>query len=107
MVYADDIETTNLSQWLIQRLNIDLKDGHVEILDLDLSEDGVLGWCMDFLDNEYEIQIHNKMLPRQRLETICHEFVHVMQYSNGRDADEDEAHEIEAMLADEYQTTFA
>lgn len=75
----------------------------------DLTEDGVAGWCHDdFItiegeEIEYEIDIDMNLDPDEMLVTLCHEMVHVKQYTEGRLSDEDEAYKLENVLAGKYK----
>ena len=78
----------------------------------DLSEDGVKGWCHDddvgLLDEDeivYEIDIERTLTKEEMLLTLCHEMVHVKQYSNGQLANEDEEDKLEKVLAEKYKNS--
>ena len=46
----------------------------------DLSEEGVDGWCMREDDNEFLIQIEEKLEGAEHTKTVLHELYHVFQH---------------------------
>lgn len=102
------IDIDDVVGFCFDKLNI-RKDVIVHVhLDNLLEEDGVKGWCHDdeviFEDDkiEYEIELEESLDDNEMFITLCHEMVHVKQYSEGRDADEDEAYELENILFEKY-----
>ena len=81
----------------------------VEVYLKDLTKDNVHGWCVDssefpgFGDNEYEIEIEETLDDDDMLVTLCHEMVHIRQYSEGNPSNEREAEELETVLAEKYK----
>jgi hypothetical protein len=67
-----------------------------------LKQDGAWGWTYDMDDKEIEVEIEQSLSLRDKMITLCHEMVHVKQYSEGRDADEDEAYGLEEVLYNEF-----
>ena len=82
----------------------------VEVYLKDLTKDNVHGWCVDssefpgFGDNEYEIEIEETLNDDDMLVTLCHEMVHIKQYSEGTPSNEREAEELETVLAEKYKS---
>ena len=82
----------------------------VEVYLKDLTKDNVHGWCVDssefpgFGDNEYEIEIEETLNDDDMLVTLCHEMVHIRQYSEGDPSNEREAEELETVLAEKYKS---
>jgi len=82
----------------------------VEVYLKDLTKDNVHGWCVDssefpgFGDNEYEIEIEETLNDDDMLVTLCHEMVHIKQYSEGNPSNEREAEELETVLAEKYKS---
>ena len=82
----------------------------VEVYLKDLTKDNVHGWCVDssefpgFGDNEYEIEIEETLDDDDMLVTLCHEMVHIRQYSEGNPSNEREAEELETVLAEKYKS---
>jgi hypothetical protein len=82
----------------------------VEVYLKDLTKDNVHGWCVDssefpgFGDNEYEIEIEETLNDDDMLVTLCHEMVHIRQYSEGNPSNEREAEELETVLAEKYKS---
>ena len=77
-----------------------------------LIEDNIHGWCTnssdmgDFNKNEYDIELDKTLDDDEMLVTLCHEMVHVRQYSQGGNANEREAEELETVLAKKYKEVF-
>jgi hypothetical protein len=82
----------------------------VEVYLKDLTKDNVHGWCVDssefpgFGDNEYEIEIEETLNDDDMLVTLCHEMVHIRQYSEGNPSNDREAEELETVLAEKYKS---
>ena len=76
----------------------------------DLTEDNAHGWCIDssdfpgFDENSYEIEIEETLNDDDMLVTLCHEMVHIRQYSEGDPSNEREAEELETVLAEKYKS---
>ena len=76
----------------------------------DLTKDNVHGWCTDssgmgdFNEYEYDIEIEKTLNDEEMLVTLCHEMVHVRQYSQGDAVNEREAEELETVLAEKYKS---
>ena len=48
----------------------------------DISEDNVKGWTVDSAeDDEYDIEIDTGLSFKETILTLCHEMVHVLQFS--------------------------
>jgi hypothetical protein len=84
----------------------------VEVSLEDLTEDNAHGWCIkptdfhNFKLNAYDIELEETLNDEEMLVTLCHEMVHVRQYSEGDKSDEREAEELESVLADKYKKSF-
>jgi len=70
---------------------------------LDLSDEGVTGWCMKLGHNEYVIQIHNQLDGDEYTSTILHELYHVYQHLNNLPQCEMCAYQAERQLLDRYR----
>lgn len=104
------INIDNVVEFCKEELNIrDEVNVHVYLDDL-LEEEGVKGWCHDdhlFSEEdelEYEIEIEESLDNDEMLVTLCHEMVHVKQYSDGYDANETEAYDLENELSEKYRS---
>jgi len=62
----------------LSNFGIDLTVEH-----LDLSDEGVTGWCMKIGPCEYVIQIHQDLIGDEYTKTLLHEMYHVYQHLNG------------------------
>lgn len=105
------IDISNVVEFCRKELNIGEENNILVFLE-DLTEDGVKGWCSDDLvevdgEIEYEIDIEETLSDEEMLVTLCHEMVHVKQYSEGRIADEDEAYDLENVLVEKYRSLLA
>jgi hypothetical protein len=49
---------------------------------MDLSDEGVCGWCMRDDDNEFMLQIDHNLSGEEHDRTVLHEMYHVFQYMN-------------------------
>ena len=97
------IATESVIEWfLCKYLSDHVLDLTVEHIDLD--EEGVDGWCISTNENEFHIQIHNKLKMEEYIMTLIHELYHVQQHLEGRDRDEFEAQIMEIKLFNEYLT---
>ena len=78
----------------------------VEVYLEDLTEDHAHGWCHNDFENDdiYELEIEKTLDDDEMLVALCHEMVHVRQYSEGYDANETEAYELENELAEKYRS---
>lgn len=75
----------------------------VEVRLKDLTEDNVHSWCYESDSKSYNIAIEKTLTEDEMLVTLCHEMVHVRQYSEGDRANEREADELEVVLAEKYK----
>ena len=66
----------------------------------DLSEEGVVGWCMKIGNNEFFIQVHNKLEGDEYTSTILHELYHVYQHLTNQPQCEICAYQAEKELLD-------
>ena len=79
----------------------------------DLTEDNAHGWCVKssdkfgFNSNEYDIELEETLNDDEMLVTLCHEMVHVRQYSQGERSNEREAISLENELAEKYKKFIA
>jgi|JMBY01.1.fsa_nt_gi hypothetical protein len=92
MIYAPP-ELTELAEFCYKELNLGKKVGvdiHYEKLDVD-------GWCVDG-DELYDIEINESLSLTDKMITLCHEMVHVRQYSTGQKVSEEEAYDLEGKL---------
>ena len=55
---------------------------HVCVVYMDLSDEGVCGWCMRDDDNEFMLQIDHNLSGEEHDRTVLHEMYHVFQYMN-------------------------
>jgi len=78
----------------------------------DLTEDNAHGWCTNSSDkpgfnpNEYEIELEETLTDEEMLITLCHEMVHIRQYSEGNPSNELEAEKLESVLAEKFKKCF-
>lgn len=73
-------------------------------VDIHKLTDGIGGWCNNSIDdNIYEIEIEESLNIDKKMLTLCHEMIHVKQYSEGEKVDEDEAYEMESVLYNKYK----
>ncbi len=72
---------------------------------LDLSDEGVTGWCMKIGVNEYVIQVHNQLEGEEYTSTILHELYHVYQHLKKQPQCEICAYKAEQMLLDRITNT--
>ena len=70
---------------------------------LNLSDEGVTGWCMKLGPSEFIIQIHNGLTGDEYTSTILHELYHVYQHLNNLPQCEMCAYLAEKQLLDKYQ----
>ena len=52
----------------------------ITVVYMDLSDEGVDGWCMREDDNEFLIQIEEKLEGAEHTKTVLHELYHVFQH---------------------------
>ncbi len=52
----------------------------ITVVYMDLSDEGVDGWCMREDDNEFLIQIDEKLEGAEHTKTVLHELYHVFQH---------------------------
>ena len=69
---------------------------------IDLSEDGVYGWCYKNSDSEFLIEIHDDLDENEYLTTLFHELVHVWQHLTKRPLKEGEANLLSWRMVDKY-----
>ena len=67
----------------------------------DLSEEGVLGWCIRETHNEFLIQLHDG-LGDNYISVLLHELHHMWQYYNDLPRDEEETLREELKLLNKY-----
>ena len=70
----------------------------------DLKSEGVMGWTHGD-DGEFTIELEETLTNEEALVTFCHEMVHVMQHVEGKEISEDEAYNLENVLADAFNAT--
>jgi hypothetical protein len=75
----------------------DLRDVNVELFHVDLTDDGVFGWCEQCGDNEFLISIHNELSESDYVITLLHELVHVTQTLRELFDDEEREHEAQQL----------
>ncbi len=69
----------------------------------DLSEEGVMGWCMRETGNEFLIQIHKGIEdPYMYKRVLLHELWHMYQYYHNLPRNEDETLKQEHTLLNKY-----
>lgn len=81
----------------LSNYGIDLTVEHI-----DLSSEGVTGWCIRDSDYEFTIQIHNSLEGDEYTSTILHELYHVYQHLNNIPRCETCAYMAEQQLLDRY-----
>lgn len=96
------INYDSIIAFCIDRLSI-RKDLDVIVTECCLKHDNAMGWTYDVHENEIDIEIDVNLDKSDKLLTLCHEMVHVLQYSEGRDANEHEAYKLENKLYKEYK----
>ena len=101
------IDLRGVVDFCIKELNI-RDEVVVEVYLEDLTEDSAQGWCHDDYDDDFchEIELEKTLNDEDMLVTLCHEMVHVRQFSTGNDSDEKEANELENILAEKYKQVF-
>jgi hypothetical protein len=106
------INTNKIVEFARNELGIS-KDVIVNVYLEDLTDDNAHGWCVassgapGFDKHEYEIEIEETLDDDEMLVTLCHEMVHVKQYSSGDRANEREAVALENELAEKYKKFIA
>lgn len=70
---------------------------------MDLSDEGVDGWCMREEDHEFVIQIDENLEGDEHTKTLLHEMYHMFQHVNNIPRCEICAHLSEDLLLDKYQ----
>lgn len=55
---------------------------HICVVYMDLTEEGVCGWCIRDDDNEFMLQIEKTLTGEEHDRTILHEMYHVFQHMN-------------------------
>ena len=70
---------------------------------MDLSEEGVNGWCMREEDNEFLIQIDENLRGDEHDKTILHELYHMLQHMLNLPRCEICAYLFEDLALDRYQ----
>ena len=85
------------------RARLDIRhDLDVIVTECCLKQDDAWGWTYDMYDKQIEVEIEQSLSLRDKMITLCHEMVHVKQYSEGLDADEDAAYRLEEVLYNEF-----
>ena len=85
-----------------------IRGSDVEVNRVDLSEDGVFGWCQleeELMYKEFLIEIHDVLLDKDYIPTLIHELIHVKQTIDGlldHDRREEEANIWEKVLSNEF-----
>ncbi len=80
------IDTKRVVEFCRDELVISI-DVIINVFIEDLTEDNANGWCVassdkpGFNPNEYEIELEETLDDEEMLVTLCHEMVHVRQYS--------------------------
>jgi hypothetical protein len=75
----------------------------VEVHLKDLTKDNAYGWCYKKNNKPYKIEIEKTLTKDEMLVILCHEMVHVRQYSEGDRSNEREAEELEVELVEKYK----
>ena len=81
-----------------------LTEVDIEVIPTDLTEDNVFGWCLEN-NNQFEIEIHDKLGYFDFVTTLIHELVHVDQTLRGLFDDqkrENEAYILEKKLGKKF-----
>ena len=95
-IACEDVVDWFLMEYLSD-FGIDLTVEH-----MDLSDEGVTGWCMKTNPSEYVIQIHNGLTDDEYTSTILHELYHVYQHLHNLPQCEICAYMAEQQLLDRY-----
>ena len=85
-------------------LYTNLTEVDIEVIPTDLTEDNVFGWCLEN-NNQFEIEIHDKLGYFDFVTTLIHELVHVDQTVRGLFDDqkrENEAYVLEKKLGKKF-----
>jgi|TARA_B100001778_G_scaffold97466_1_gene79598 hypothetical protein len=77
----------------------------ISIIHKDLSKEGVLGWCLQIDDSEFEIEIEESLTGDEYTKTLLHELYHVYQHMTGQMQCEICAGFMENLLLDKYSKT--
>ena len=102
MILADNSLLLDIASFCLDRLNIP-KNINITISQCCLKEDNTWGWCYDDEDNDYDIELEATLDPVDLAETLCHEMVHIRQFSNDQEANEEEAGQLESILYNEWK----
>ena len=102
MIYADHDYLVDVVYYCKHKLNIK-DDLEINIALCCLKHDGALGWCYDLHENEVDIELDQSQCKDSMMLTLCHEMVHVKQFSEGKESNEEEANNLEQKLFDGFK----
>tara|TARA_R100001509_G_scaffold157190_1_gene121103 strand:+ start:787 stop:1116 length:330 start_codon:yes stop_codon:yes gene_type:complete len=90
----------SVSEWFLREYLHD-KDVSLTIEEMDLSLEGVDGWCVRESDTRFTIQIDTN-LEYDFIQVLLHELYHVTQYIKDGNTNEYETYHMELELLDKY-----
>ncbi len=102
MIVAPNTDLMNVAIFCVNELGID-KDLNIFINLCCLKHDKAMGWTYDLDGDEIDVELDESLSKPTMLLTLCHEMVHVKQYSEDREADEQEALKLEEILYNKYR----
>ena len=101
MIVAPNTDLIDMAIFCINELDID-KDLNIFISLCRLKHDEAWGWTYDLDKDEIDVELDENLSRPNMLLTLCHEMVHVKQYSEDREANEEEALKLEEVLYNKY-----
>jgi hypothetical protein len=99
MIYAVNEILADVALYCSKELDI-RKDLDIIITECCLEHDKALGWTYDEVEGEIDIELDKSQSVEEKILTLCHEMVHVKQFSEGDDSNEEEAYNLEGGLRD-------
>lgn len=105
MLYIELTDGTRATAWDVStwflREYLHHKDISLTIEEIDLSQEGVEGWCIRESESRFTIQIDTN-LQYDFIQVLLHELEHLRQYVFGEPRDEYKTHYKESELLDKY-----
>ena len=101
---ADKLTVSKQVYKFMCNLYPNLEKVDIEVIPTDLTEDNVFGWCLEN-NNQFEIEIHDKLGYFDFVTTLIHELVHVDQTVRGLFVEqirENEAYVLEKKLGKKF-----
>ena len=77
----------NVADYVIQKLLPRHRNLEVLITLKNLEKEGVEGWCMESDDRLFDVQVERKLSIKEMITCLCHELVHVTQYTKSEMVD--------------------